>query len=176
MRSTLQKREKTILVITLLLSGLFVLDKFVVSNMLSSWSRLNSDIDTQEALLKRDRHILSQKNQIVEEYKDYALTLVANLESADAMTPFLKEIEKLARRSRVKIKDMKPLSSQDQKQEQETAVSVVTESPWRNLAKFVYQLQNSPQMLQVKKANLHAKTEGSTRMTARLLIEKSTGL
>ncbi len=167
----LSDRERGIAALTVGVGLLFVLDHWILAPLWERARRLERQITRKETQLAQDRHALQERKEIEQDY----LTLVHSRPKDDfqGMNALLGEIASVARLSSVKILDVKPSSAQRGRSgslQREAAVAVVTESDWEPLARFAYQIHQSPQLLQIDHVSLHRKSDDSDLLQAQWTI------
>ena len=170
----LNTRERFILGLMLLLLGIFVLDRYVWSPIAQKLQKLDHAVAAGKSQLLHDRRLLADSEKIK---SNYAAFVLANREEgktspSNELMATLKEVESVAKRCGVKINNIKPQGTQDGAN-RNSAVFLSMESSWDPLMHFVYQIQRSPQLLQIQKADLQGKGEDGTLLTGQLVIGRA---
>ena len=164
----LSRRERLVFGATLAVAALFLADRLIVSGLREKWGALDDEIAAKEVMLRRDLLSLARKDLIVREYNLYVASSAGSGGGQDEMTGLLRELETYARAGGVKIRDIKPQEGP----RTSPAVLLIAESSWEAFARFLHDVQKSPRLLQIEKATLHAKGQGSALVTGQLLIRK----
>ena len=128
-----------------------------------NWKNLNKSIYDKERALLKNIKIMAQKDLIDEYYDKYAQSLKMKGSVEEETAVILSEIENIGRSSNVQIIDIKPHRVQDMEFYKEYFIELEAEGNITNLSKFIYELQNSKQILKVRHLRLNAKgTSGDT--------------
>ena len=106
--SHLSKRERLVFYITLGFISLTMLDRLIISPVISKTASLDKEIQQEQTQIKRDLHILAQKDRIIRQSKKYASYAVKELSSEEVITAALKEVGDLANGTSVYLIDIKP--------------------------------------------------------------------
>jgi len=159
----LSKREKSFLWLAIIAVVCIALYILVLEPTWNKWQQLNKTIDVTERKLLKNLKIMGQKEIIDELYDKYAQSLRMKGSVEEETAVILSEIENIARQSNVIITDIKPQSVKDMDFYKEYYVEMEAEGNIASLAKFIYELQNSKQILKVRHLRLNAKeTRGDT--------------
>lgn len=184
----LTRRERAVFVLTLLAGIVYALDQFALAPAWTTWERQHDEIARKQNQMARDRQALQDRRQIERDYRtfvrvamkegapgqlasgeQYGLPLRPEGVGAPGMTALLGEVETLARQSGVKITDIKPRALQGGAS-RDLSISVALESAWEPLAKFLYAVHQSPQLLEVERASLRRAREDSSTLQGQLVI------
>jgi hypothetical protein len=161
------RREKGVLIATLLAGLTFALDRYALAPIWKAWRQMDMEIARKEKEIREDHEILRDRKEIERDYLAFAHS--ARKETLPDATALLGEIESLARKSGVKIIDIKPEPSH-RDSSRDVSVSIITESTWEPLARFIYQIHRSPRSLRLEKAGLNRKSEDAATLQGQLLI------
>jgi len=163
----LVRREPILFGAAILAGAAFVLDRLALAPAWEARERVKCEIALKERQLGQDRQILRERTRIEHDYA--LLTHPAGKDRSHGMNALLGEIESLARRNGVSLIDIKP-QPPHLNSSKGASVSILTESAWEPLARFIYQVYESPQLLQVERASLHRKNEDTAILQGQLLI------
>ncbi len=174
--SRLSRREIRILSALLVAAGLLALDRYVVSSLILDWHRMNRSIEEKRTEFNRDRRLLSESDRIKREFA----SLDVRLDASDGdrpgeMSDLLREIERLGRRSGLKISDINPQSVQGRTVKNQT-VSISVESSWEALMRFLFEVERSPRSLQITQAGIHQKGETDAHVLGQFTIGEAQSL
>jgi len=144
----------------------------VIQPIYADWRNLNKSISIKERKLLKNLKILSQKEEIAMLYNKYAghIKMKGSVEEETAL--ILKEIESAAAASNAHITDIKPHKVNDMDFYKEYYIELEAEGTMPNLAKFVYNLQGSKQMLKVRHLRLNAKGGETDILKAYMIVTK----
>lgn len=148
----LSKREKIILILTVGLIVFSILLNFLILPVLKQFDLLNKEIELNRRRLIKYSRLLRQKEAI----RSKAASLAIDADSAgrenDALVIMLAELENLAKEANLRIVDVRP------KPDKKTAnVDIKTEADIQGYLQFIYGLQHSLSLLEIKKFRLSAK-------------------
>jgi len=137
------------------------------------WKDLDNDIRESEILLAKHSRILRDRENIRSLNKEYSKffeesILTPEKESALA----LGSIEKLARGANVHITNIKPMGMRKYDSHSKFTFKITSESRIGELAKFIFELQSSSQLLKVERMVLRAKERQPDAIKAILHITK----
>jgi hypothetical protein len=166
----LNKREKHILYVVIILFSLLFLERLVFRPLADKLAYLDKEIEIEKMKLIKAKAVAGQKVEILKEYSDLGNYMKIKGSDEEATSELLKEIEKLARESSVSISDIKPRSAQKRGISKEYSIEVRTETKMPQLVDFLYSLDNSTSMLRVQKLSLILSEETSDILRVTLLI------
>ena len=144
----------------------------VIEPLWTDWQGLNRAIYTKERQLVKNLKILAQKEQIAELYNKYAENIRMKGSVEEETAVILREIENIARSSNTYITDIKPHKVKDMEFYKEYYVELEVEGKIANLAKFIYELQGSKQILKVRHLRLNAKAGGGDVLKGYMIVTK----
>ena len=144
----------------------------VIEPIWTDWQALNEAIYTKERQLLKNLKILAQKEQIAKLYNKYAKNIRMKGSVEEETAVILREIENIARSSKTYITDIKPHKVKDMEFYKEYYVELEVEGKIANLAKFIYELQGSKQILKVRHLRLNAKAGGGDVLKGYMIVTK----
>lgn len=124
------------------------------------WNRnyiLNKDIRISRAKLRKYLRLLSQKESIQNKYDKFSSTLKIYDEAQDTSVAALLELENLAKDANIRILDIRPQARLNNPRDKEIIMDLRTEGLMDNYLKFIYNIENSPSLLRMKRCQLTAK-------------------
>lgn len=170
--SRLSKREKIILYSAGLVISLVMVDRMVISPISSKIRELNKEIREKESGIKKDLHVLSQKERILAEKKQYASFLSSFKSEEEETTAILKEIENLASKSSVYLIDMRPSGLRGSGAVRKYSINLNCEAQMEQLADFFYNIETSDELLIIEKYEISPKSRDSSVARCSMSIVK----
>jgi len=169
----LAKKERVGLVVALIVVTLVIVDRLVINPISDKFRRVNSDIKLSEKKLSLDLRNINNKNIIESEYKRYKNYVKRSSASDEEdVANILAEIEGLARTSSVRLVDIKPQAPKQADLYKEYAIEVEVEGDMEQITTFLYNLNNSAQLLRVVKLRLGLKDKETSLVKSSILITK----
>jgi Tfp pilus assembly protein PilO len=169
----LSKREKFVFYIALVFISLAALDRLIVSPISLKIKSLNKEIETSEANIKNDLHILSQKDRILSESARYTSFLSSNKTEEEEITGLLKEVENLANKASAYITDMKPAPTKELGSSKKYLVNLNCEGQMEQIINFMYNIEDSSKLLVIEKYQISPKSKESGVATVSMTISKT---
>lgn len=170
--SNLTKRERTIAIITIVSVVAFLFYTQVIERIAKKWIYLDKEIVSKSIKLKKDFKLLSKKNVLEEEYKNYLSSIKSGLSEEEEAANVLTDIENLAKKNSLFIINIKPSPTLDTLSYKEIIFEISAESSVDELVKFIYDLQSLKKLMKVKKLSLSAKTSESSSIKSTLYLTK----
>ena len=173
MLKDITKRERMLGVLTVSIALIALAYNFIIEPLVKRWNTLDEDIQEKSGLLVKHSRILRNKEEIERlhsEYTKYFQEERLSPEEESALA--LSNIEKLARNTNTHITNIKPLTTKDYENYTKFTFRVTTESRIGELAKFIYNLQSSEQLLKIERMVLRAKERSPDTIKAILHINK----
>jgi hypothetical protein len=160
-------RERKILAAALLMGMIFMVDRWALAPVRRRWDRLQGEIVDAQKEIQRDRQLLQDRIQIEKEYR--LLDRTSKKEKKRGITALLEEVESLARHNGVHVIDLKPPSHLEESSRQ-AAVSLVLESEWAPLTRFLTAVYQSPTLLGVERCSIRRQRDDSARLQSQFVI------
>jgi len=171
--STLSINEKRLLYVAIIVVGLFLLDRLIISPIYNKISSLNKDTQTMETGIKRNLRILAQKERILTEVQNYKSFLSKEASDEEITTSFLKEIEELANKSSIYIIDMKPSGIKEERSKiKKYFINLNCEAEMEQIMAFMYSVENAPSLLSIEKYQISPKPKESAIAQCIMTIAK----
>jgi len=148
------------------------LDNLVIKPISARVKALNMEIKTNEAQLTRYLHNLSRKDWVLKEYQEYIKYVRKGDSDEEETAKVLGEIETLARESNLTLADMKPRMPRVIGFYKEYTVEIEVEGGMNSIVRFLYQLNNSTQLLRSEKLRLYQKKKSSSTIKGSILVTK----
>ncbi len=171
MLKTLNKREQVIIwaaggAIILVLAFKIIIDPILAKN-----ESLDKQIGITQLKLRKYLQLLSQKESLKDSYAKISSGANIPQEGEDQSTGVLAEIENLAKNSGIHIIDIRPQSQKGLSSYKESFVELRTEGDMESCLKFIYSIENSLSLLEVKKFQFSAKP-GTSNLEGNFLISQ----
>lgn len=158
MQRILSKREKTILFVTITVLVFSLFFNFAAVPVLRKKEILDEKIKVARMALEKYRFLLEHKEQIKKGEGEFFSRLGSTQEKEDTFVNALSSLEAFAGSSNIRIIDIRPQAAYDkQKAYQDVIIEVRAEGDLADFFKFIYAVENSLQLLKIKKIQLSAK-------------------
>jgi len=167
----LSKREKIFLLITIIVVSSVFGYALILEPLARNWSRLNRQVVQRSRRLNQNLLILKKERKIKNEFAKYAEYAKSLGTDEEIIAYLLKTIEQKASLTSTYITNIRPRDVKDKGFYREFIFELISESGLDDLMKFIYELQNSSELLTVKRLTLTLKS--SERQVLRGVIEIS---
>ena len=168
----LSGREKTLFISGAIIVACILVYIFAFEPIWTEWKKLNELIYSKSIKLVKNRRILGQEKQITKFYNEYAKDIKMEGSVEEETAKILKEIENIARTSSTYIADIKPNKVKDMGFYKEYFVELEAEGDIANLAKFIYELQDSKQILKVRHLRINPKAGENNKLKGYMIVTK----
>lgn len=168
----LSRRERGILYLAIIVIIGVLSYITVIEPLWKRWQDLNNSISSKEIKLLKNLKILAQRDIIARLYDKYAENIRMKGSVEEETAVILREIENIARTSNIYITDIKPQKVKDMEFYKEYYVELESEGDISGLARFIYELQNSKQILKVKYLRLNPKGEAADVLKGYMVVTK----
>lgn len=158
----LSKREQLILYLAVFFISLTLLDRAIISPIFSKIKSLDTEIKEKETAIRRNSHILTQKDRVSSEIAKYSSFLSAAKSEDEEVSSFLKEIENLANKSSVYLVDMKPAGIKDLGSSKKYLLNLNCEAQMEQITDFMYNIENSSKLITIDKYQISPKSKESS--------------
>lgn len=150
----LSKREKTLFWLTIILGLIFLSTNYIFKPLRESFHQTKGEIASYEISLVRSRRLLSQKEAILSEYRNYSshLKKVSSLE--EEMSATLKEVEDLAKRSFLHLKVIRPQPEERIDSYVSLNILMEVEGDLSSMVKFIQKVNTSSEFLRIQSLKL----------------------
>jgi Tfp pilus assembly protein PilO len=158
MQKIISKREILILTITGLIVIFSLGYNLVLEPILSKNANLNKEIGINKEKLRKYAVLLGKKNSIQNKYNKFSQEFLGtNNIGKDTYVNALSEIESLAKESNIRIMDIRPESPKAGNLYKESLIGLRIEGDMDSYLKFIYNIEKSTSLLQIKSFQLSAK-------------------
>lgn len=168
--SRLSRREKAIFYICLTVAAGILFYVTIAEPMINDWDRTKKEIVKKKIELERYGKKAKKDNEIMEQIKPVIEKVKWQVPRAEFQSVLLARVEGMAKDSGIKIVNMKFLSDKEFDFYRELSTEVKIECSLGSLTKFLWALQNMPQILDVRKLELKPKDKESKVLQGELLI------
>ena len=167
----LSKRERIILFATLGLIALSLMLNFILLPFIYKYKALNRQIVRFQLELRKSNRLMARAEGIREEFKQVSSLAQVAVGQQQTVTLVLGQIEQLANQAGLRIIDIRPQAPRELGQYKEAILELRQEGSMQGFLKFLYDLENPPYLLRVKKLQLSSKvTKGL--LQGQLLVSK----
>lgn len=171
--SSLSAREKIILSVTLFIASGSILYGAAIGPFIKKWSGLDSQLAAKKVKLQKSLKLLNRHEFIGAEYKKYRhLIKPSGISDEQQMASLLSGTEAIARKSGVYISVLKPQIVKDMPACQKFIAEVELDASMPDLIRFLYEIENSVDLLKVESVDINAKSEQKGLVKVRLFISK----
>lgn len=171
--SNMSKREKSVLLGCVGIVVVSVLYSLVLEPLVKTWSDLGKQIKASSIRLKKSKQIVRRSKEIAAHYERIASFIPQGKGSKEEeITNLLSEIEQLARSAGSRITDIKPRKVKDTGYYKRYIVEVESEGDIGGFTKFIYEIQNSSQLLKVEKLSIGMTRASGGVLKANMVISK----
>ncbi len=168
----LSKRERLIFYAALIFVSLTLLDRLILSPVFSRMKTLDREMQETETEIRNDLRILSHKDRIGRESKEYSSFFESSTTDEGEMTSILKEVENIASRSSIYLIDLKPAEITESGISRVYKVNLNCEAQMEQLVDFMYNIENSNKLLVIEKYQINPKSKESSIARCRMTISK----
>ncbi len=170
--SNLSKREKRLFYLTIFLVLIWIAQGFVIKPVVVKWKELDEKIEISSQKLKKNLKMINRKGRIQADHENYASAVKMVGAEEEEMAKFLTEIEFLASSAAVHIIDIKPRPTQKAQFYKKYLVELDAEGDINQISKFIYEIQNSNQLLKIDKFSLATKGAETNILKCHILVSK----
>ncbi|MDD5423054.1 MAG: hypothetical protein PHT32_06520, partial [Candidatus Omnitrophica bacterium] len=143
----LSKREKTIAAFAVSMILAAVIYSFLVDPILSRWRTADDDIKSGAVMLEKDMKMLAAYKDIEADYRKYSKYVKSAKSEDESVAEVLTHIETISRNDSCLIVNIKPVGARNVGSYREVLVDVTAEATMENFSKFLYDIENSPNMI-----------------------------
>ena len=152
--SKMAKREKLLVQITAAIVMVAVLYTFIIEPLISANNSIDREIMTGERRLSKNLRVLKNEDAIKSEYAKHEGLIQPAASDEEEIASMLGAIESLARVNKIDISNIRPDQVKVFEHYKEFAFELVAQAEIEMLVKFMYDLQNSGNLLRVRRLSL----------------------
>ena len=157
MPKIITQREKIILYTTVGVIILALAFNFLIAPLLNRAGALNKQASIIQTKLRRYVLLLKGKDYIRTRFNKFASRLTLSDIGKNGSLTILEALEALAKDANIRIIDIRPQAQGGADLHKETAVDLRTEGSMEGYLKFLYDIENSLSLLEIKRFQLSAK-------------------
>lgn len=160
----LKRNEKILLFLAAGIVSVFLIQKFFLSGLAGKIKSVHRQVKSEELKLRTAMEIQKRKADIMDDYKKYKSYLEnSELSDVDAVTTFLKDVERMAQESGVSIMNLSPRSeavetADHRKYEADLRVEAAPD----RIFDFLNRIQNNKFLIKIDKFSLSPRDETAT--------------
>ena len=169
----LKPRERLLAVGAGVVFVIVVMDRLVLSPWIRHAKAVRQEIRKMERALQSYQRLLGRKEPVMRELGRYQRYLKPPLADELQMAALLKDVQDMAAQSHVEIGEIKPLAVEADESAKRYSLEVRFECTLEQWVDFVFQIENSPSLFGVLRANLSVQEDQPDRLAGylRLLSE-----
>ena len=168
----LNKREQVLFFAVAGCVALWILYGFICEPLYNKWVKLGKDTELSKIKLKKGIQIFKQKESMDTEYDKYIENFTAVGTDEEEMAVILNEIETKARKSYVRITNMKPRRVVKKKNFRMFYVELDTEASMRNILSFIKTLKDSKFALRVERLSLNSRAKDPSILIGKMTVSR----
>ncbi len=170
----LSKKEKAIFCAAAAVVSVMLLDRLIVSPVLSKMKSLDEEVREKESAIRKNVKMLAQKDRIQASRADYGAFVAGRLGSdEEEMTSFMKEMEDMAGKSSVYLVDIKPGAVKSQEQLKKYYITLNCEAQMEQIVDFMYGLENSSRLFTIERYQITPKAKDSSLARCSISVSKT---
>ena len=167
---TLAKREKAILYFCIAVGLAAALYVYIIEPKTKRWKVFTEQLQVKELKLKRDLKIAAKRQELEKKFANIKKRLEAISSNQKQPGLWLRQLENLAKETNVQISNMQPLSSEEYDFYKKSTVDLIAECDLSSLTKFLYKIQNLPQLINIETLQITPATYGASLLKVEMLI------
>ena len=174
MKKQLSGREQKILVLCVLtgLGALFYSGVIVPMN--AKKDSLRQEVAVQQKRLDKDLKIIRKAEALEETYAFFVQKFRQPGTGEETVSSILSEIEEVAGKLGLHVADLKPKKVNHNEYDNQFSVSLMIESEFVDIVRFLYTLQQQPYMFDVEEVEFEkSPRKNETMITTRLVLGKT---
>lgn len=156
MIKNLNRREQFILFVTVIIIVMGIFFNFILLPLLNKEENLNKEIALTKAKFKKYIWLLNQKENIKNKFSKFSANINSPTGDNGKQAEVLTKLESLAKDAAINIVDIRPQNSALK----ERGVDLEAEGDITSFLKFIYSIENSASLLNIKKLQLRVKPGG----------------
>ena len=169
---SLNKSEQALLFLTILTGIFALLYFFCITPWLEKINSLQKQIETRENVLLKHRRFIEMEKNIQDIYQTSIKTAEIEVSREEEIAKFLREIENLSRKSKIRIVDIKPRESKIYDKFNKSIVDIEFEAQQASLAEFLYKLAQSPLGIRIEQLKITARQESKAPLLCHTIISR----
>ena len=167
---TLSRREKKLLIATLVTAFLVIFYLFILEPQIKKLSEEKKEISKLTLQEKKFLQISQTKGTIEKKYLELRKKIIAQAPREEELSKLLSELEDFAKAAKILPVSIEPLPIKEYELYRKLSVEMAVQGDIASLTKFLYNLQCSPDRFIIDKLLVRAVSEKSKLLSARLSI------
>jgi Tfp pilus assembly protein PilO len=163
------KRQKTLLVLAIVVIGLFLGDKVILTPLVKSWKSRAARIQEMRKRLTEDKALLQREQSIRRRWEEMRQNTLTNNPSA-AEQQFYRALVGWAQDSRVTINSSTPQWKKDEEDYVTYQCRLDVSGNLAGLSKFLYNVEKDPMALKVESLELGARDKQGQQLTLAMQV------
>lgn len=170
----LSKREKIILSATIGLIAFSVFFHLILTPYLKRLGALDKEISQLQNKLNKAKRLIPRKSSIEKDFQAIASSLLTTegVSNEQKIARILIELENLSNQSGAHLSDIKPRPVKTSDYYSEFVIEARFEAGMKEVAKFIYEIQASQELLKIEKLQLNIKSSESSLLEGYIEIHK----
>lgn len=170
----LSKREKIILALTVASIAFSLFYNLILAPSLKRLAALDKEILQLENKLLRAKRLIPKKSAIENSFREITFDLTAQegVSAEQQIARILIELENLGNLSGTRLTDIKPGQAKSSEYYNEFTIEIRFEAAIKEVAKFIYDIQQSKELLKIEKLLLNTKSSDSPLLEGLIEIHK----
>ncbi|PIQ86871.1 MAG: hypothetical protein COV74_03300 [Candidatus Omnitrophica bacterium CG11_big_fil_rev_8_21_14_0_20_45_26] len=169
----LQKKEKILIIAAIICVLMLLMDLLVLGPILAEQKVLDAEIDAKSQAIKRSIRVLSYKDSILREYRQYQHYLDSGEKAQEEIiADLLREIESIAAAMSINITNVQPGDVEGNPIMQEYKTTLECNGKLRNMLEFMQALEDSDFLFRITQYLLEPKGKNSDVINASLSMSR----
>ena len=172
----LSKREKIIFCLTVLVAAAYLLWTFLIeAQFIEKRATLKKEISRKEENLKRSLGIIEQRSRLEQEFRLFQERARSEVSPEKQVSTFHSELQFMAKAAEVTISSFDPLAEERSRPKDDDfyrklSAEMKIECNLSALSKFLYGIQTSSRILDVRNMEISPKLRSSQDLRGKILI------
>ena len=168
----LTKREKLLFILTATLILAAFIYRAILEPTVKNWKSLRQQVNAKQVRLARNLEVIAREPAVEQEFSRYQNFIFPKTSDEKQIAKLLKEVERIARESRVHITNMAPRGKERIGFYERFAINLEVEAQMPELTKFIFALENSPFLFKAETIKISLKSSQAKTLKCDLLLTK----
>jgi len=166
----LSKREKRIFYFCISIAVAASLYIFAVEPLLERWEVLKIEGERKELELQKNLKAVEEKDRLYKEFETIKGRIKLKESGTIQVSAFLTALETKARSNQIQIANIEPFPAKDYGFYKKLLVRMNIKSAVGSLAKFLYEVQNAPEMVVIERLQINSGARYSSLLKVEILM------
>lgn len=166
------KRERMIFLATLTLGASAFCFTFIFAPAFNYVKKLHGRIESKEKRLEEYRRLLESKKVLNEKYPGYQEAVGTKTNEEAVLAKDFALIDSLSARTGCRITSIKLQPTEKTGAYKKVSFHIIAEGSLKSLSYFIYEIENAPELLRIKRFTLSAKSGASEDLTANIIVSR----